>query len=83
MVWFGEMPYRLEEALRIVSESEVYAAIGTSGVVFPAAGFVRMAYAARTVEINLERTEASEYFDAVHLGPASVVVPAWVDELLA
>jgi NAD-dependent deacetylase len=83
VVWFGEMPYRLEEALTTVTESTIYAAIGTSGVVFPAAGFVRMAYAARTVEINLERTEASEFFDEVRLGSASVLVPAWVEELLA
>jgi NAD-dependent deacetylase len=82
VVWFGEMPYRLEEALAAVTEAEVFAAIGTSGVVYPAAGFVRMAYAARTVEINLERTESSEFFDEVRLGPASVVVPEWVDSLL-
>ena len=82
VVWFGEMPYDLEQGLTAVTEAEVYAAIGTSGVVYPAAGFVRMAYGATTVEINLERTEASEFFDEVRLGPAATLVPKWVEELL-
>jgi len=59
--------------------------IGTSGAVYPAAGFVQQAAAAqaRTLELNLERSNGSHWFDETRLGPASVLVPEWVDEVLA
>jgi NAD-dependent deacetylase len=61
----------------------VFAAIGTSGQVYPAAGYVALAaaYGARTVELNLELSAAA--FDEVHAGPATMVVPAWVDAMLS
>lgn len=85
VVWFGEMPYRMDEIFERIGEAEVFAAIGTSGQVYPAAGFVMDARAggARTVEINLERTDGSGMFDRHLTGPATQTVPRWVDEVLA
>ena len=84
IVWFGEMPYemeRIEEALR---RADMFVSIGTSGAVYPAAGFVQSArYAgARTVEINLEPSQGSVLFDQVRIGRAGELVPAWVAEVL-
>ncbi|MBX9813948.1 MAG: NAD-dependent protein deacylase [Proteobacteria bacterium SG_bin5] len=84
IVFFGEMPYdmgRIEEAL---AAADLFVSIGTSGAVYPAAGFVRLAraYGARTLELNLEPSEGSGWFDESRLGPASVLVPAWVGTLL-
>ena len=83
IVWFGEMPYameRIEEALR---RSDLFVSIGTSGAVYPAAGFVQTARycGARTLEINLEPSLGSHLFDESRTGPASELVPGWVDEL--
>ena len=85
VVWFGEMPYRIDEINARIAEADVFAAIGTSGQVYPAAGFVTDAKlnGAETVEINLERTDSSGLFDRHVLGPASDAVPRWVDEVLA
>jgi NAD-dependent deacetylase len=65
--------------------AEVFCAIGTSGVVYPAAGFGQeaAAYGARTVELNLARSELAPWFHDVRTGPATDLVPAWVDEVLA
>ena len=85
VVWFGEMPYRMDEIYARIAEADIFAAIGTSGQVYPAAGFVmdaKMA-GAETVEINLERTDSAGFFDRHVLGPASEAVPRWVDEVLA
>ncbi|MDQ0895115.1 hypothetical protein [Agromyces ramosus] len=62
---------------------ELFVAIGTSGAVYPAAGFVLVAaeYGARTLELNLAESEITPLFDETRLGPASVLVPEWVDEL--
>ena len=84
IVWFGEMPYqmnRIEEALR---ECDLFVSIGTSGAVYPAAGFVQTARycGARTIEMNLEPSQGSVFFDEVRIGAASELVPAWVDEML-
>ena len=84
MVWFGEMPLGLdliEEALR---KADLFVAIGTSGAVYPAAGFVAgaRAYGLRTCEINLEAADNAHVFDEQRLGPASQTVPAWVEELV-
>ena len=84
IVWFGEMPYemeRIEEALR---GCDLFVSIGTSGAVYPAAGFVQTAkyVGARTLEINLEPSQGSIFFDERRFGLASVEVPVWVGELL-
>jgi NAD-dependent deacetylase len=85
IVWFGEMPYemdRIEDALR---RCDLFVSIGTSGAVYPAAGFVQTARycGARTLEINLEPSLGSHFFDESRIGKASVEVPTWVNELLA
>lgn len=85
VVWFGEMPYRMEEIYDLIERADLFASIGTSGTVYPAAGFVRQARAAgaHTVELNLEPSEGVSLFaEAIH-GPATRVVPDWVDRVLA
>jgi NAD-dependent deacetylase len=84
VVWFGEYPYAMERIEAELAEARVFAAIGTSGQVWPAAGFVLQARAASAhcTEINAEQTDISGDFDAHLLGPASRVVPEWVAGLL-
>lgn len=85
VVWFGEMPYRMDEIYAAVRAADLFISIGTSGAVYPAAGLVRDARAggAATLELNLERSQGSTWFDQTRLGPASELVPAWVAEILA
>jgi NAD-dependent deacetylase len=85
IVWFGEMPYEMERIDRALLDADLFVSIGTSGAVYPAAGFVQTArYAgARTLELNLEPSLGSAFFDEARTGPAGVLVPEWVDELLA
>ncbi len=85
VVWFGEMPYGLDEIDAALSRSTLFASIGTSGNVYPAAGFVAEArrLGVPTVELNLEPSEGARLFDDVRLGPASEVVPEWVEAVLA
>lgn len=84
VVWFGEIPYHMEEIADALARADLFAAIGTSGAVYPAAGFVTEAglAGARTVELNLEPSDVAGAFDESHHGPASEVVPHWVEELL-
>lgn len=84
IVWFGEMPYRMDAIFTALSRADLFVSIGTSGAVYPAAGFVRQAksHGARTLELNLERSQGSAWFDESWLGPASELVPAWVKEIL-
>ena len=84
VVWFGEIPYGMERIHDALGASDVFVSIGTSGQVYPAAGFVSHAFrcGARTVELNLDRSHGTSMFDDVRHGPASTVVPAWVEELL-
>ncbi|MDR6847744.1 NAD-dependent deacetylase [Sphingomonas sp. BE270] len=84
IVFFGEMPYAMDRIERALGEADLFVSIGTSGAVYPAAGFVQGArYAgARTLELNLERSAGSGYFHETRLGPAGELVPAWVDALL-
>ncbi|AKH42689.1 NAD-dependent deacetylase [Altererythrobacter atlanticus] len=84
IVWFGEMPYRMEEIFAALARADLFVSIGTSGAVYPAAGFVQQAgaHGARTMELNLDRSQGSHWFDDTRLGPASVLVPQWVDDLL-
>lgn len=84
VVWFGEMPYEMDRIYAALRRADLFVSIGTSGAVYPAAGFVRDASAlgVRTLELNLERSQGSTWFDESRLGPASELVPAWVEELL-
>ncbi|MEM8740031.1 MAG: NAD-dependent deacylase [Pseudomonadota bacterium] len=83
VVWFGEIPYHMERISDLLDAADIFAAIGTSGQVYPAAAFVHQASAAgaQTVELNLEPSELSPVFETRRLGPATQVVPAWVAEL--
>lgn len=85
VVWFGEIPYRMEEIFAALQEADLFVSIGTSGAVYPAAGFVRNArdLGAATLELNLEPSQGTFWFDEARHGPASEVVPAWVDEMLS
>lgn len=85
VVWFGEMPYRMGEIYQALSGADLFVSIGTSGAVYPAAGLVRNAreLGMDTLELNLERSQSSAWFHETRLGPASEVVPAWVEELLS
>jgi NAD-dependent deacetylase len=80
IVWFGEVPYHLDRIEAALAQAQVFCAIGTSGQVWPAAGFVRLARqaGARCVEINLEPSEVSGDFHDTRLGPATEAVPRWV-----
>jgi NAD-dependent deacetylase len=85
VVWFGEMPFHMEEIQAALDRCTLFISIGTSGAVYPAAGFVarvRERGFARTVELNLEPSEGATLFEESDYGPASVVVPAFVAELL-
>lgn len=84
VVWFGEMPYRMGEIYAALRKADLFVSIGTSGAVYPAAGFVRDArqVGAATLELNLERSEGSAWFHETRLGPASALVPAWVEEMV-
>ncbi|BBC70872.1 NAD-dependent deacylase [Altererythrobacter sp. B11] len=84
IVWFGEMPYQMERIFAALAEADVFVSIGTSGAVYPAAGFVQQAkgHGARALELNLERSQGSHWFDETRLGAASLLVPQWVDEML-
>jgi len=84
VVWFGEMPFHMERIGEALARADLFVSIGTSGNVYPAAGFVSEAkYAgAHCVELNLEPSEGSHYYGEVHHGPASLVVPEYLRSLL-
>ena len=79
IVWFGEMPLQMERIERAVDLCDLFVSIGTSGAVYPAAGFVQSARmaGARTVEINLEPTQGARLFDEGVYGPATEAVPGF------
>ena len=85
VVWFGEIPYHMDAIAEAVAASEIFVAIGTSGQVYPAAGLAAEARrgGADCVELNLEPSEISRVFQTRRYGPASKVVPEWVDALFA
>ncbi|WP_366654152.1 NAD-dependent deacylase [Fodinicurvata sp. EGI_FJ10296] len=86
VVWFGEMPLEMERIGDLLGDCGLFVAIGTSGTVYPAAGFVQEARfhgRARTVEINLEPSEGHTLFHDCHHGPAGTLVPRLVGDLLA
>lgn len=84
IVWFGEMPYRMGEIFQAIGQADLFVSIGTSGAVYPAAGFVEEARrtGAQTLELNLEPSLGSRLFHETRLGPASELVPAFVAGLL-
>ncbi|MBT0958753.1 NAD-dependent deacylase [Alphaproteobacteria bacterium KMM 3653] len=84
IVWFGEIPYQMERIEGALLSADLFVAIGTSGSVYPAAGFVQLARAvgAQTLEINLDPSDVASDFDTATYGPASETVPAWVDQML-
>ncbi|URW75392.1 NAD-dependent deacylase [Sphingomonas donggukensis] len=84
IVFFGEMPYAMDAIDAALARADLFVSIGTSGAVYPAAGFVRTAryHGARTLELNLDPSEGSVWFHESQMGPASALVPAWVDEML-
>lgn len=85
VVWFGEMPYEMDRIYAALARADLFVSIGTSGAVYPAAGFVRDAreLGVRTLELNLERSQGSGWFHESRLGPATELVPRWVEEVLA
>jgi NAD-dependent deacetylase len=85
VVWFGEMPYRMDEIDAALSQCDLFVSIGTSGAVYPAAGYVQTArfHGAQTLELNMEPSQGSIHFHASRMGKASDLVPEWVSEMLA
>jgi len=84
IVWFGEMPYGMDAIDRALMDADLFVSIGTSGAVYPAAGFVQTARytGAQTLEMNLEPSLGSTYFHESRIGRAGELVPAWVEEML-
>lgn len=85
VVWFGEMPYQMGRITALLDEADLFISVGTSGNVYPAAGFVAQAreHGAHTVELNLEPSEGASLFDEAFYGPATEIVPTFVDRILA
>jgi NAD-dependent deacetylase len=86
VVWFGEMPLYMDEIYAALAQCEVFAAIGTSGNVYPAAGFVDVARrqaGARSYELNLEKSLVANAFEEGRYGKATEIVPKWVDDIIA
>jgi len=85
VVWFGEMPLEMERIYAALGECGLFLSIGTSGNVYPAAGFVahvRSGKKSHTAELNLEPSVGASQFDESHYGPATEVVPAYVEKIL-
>lgn len=84
IVFFGEMPYEMDRIEAALMRCDLFVSIGTSGAVYPAAGFVQTArhHGAHTLELNLDPSAGSVYFHETRLGPASELVPAWVTEMV-
>ena len=84
IVWFEEMPLYMREIEQALAECTTFVSIGTSGNVYPAAGFAAQARSAgaKVVEINMEPSLNAQYFHAGHYGPATEAVPAWVNAYL-
>ncbi|MEH0667068.1 NAD-dependent protein deacylase [Vibrio scophthalmi] len=85
VVWFGEMPLRMGDIYEALEKSDLFISIGTSGVVYPAAGFVHDArmHGAHSIEINLEPSAIESEFEEKRYGKASIEVPKLVDEILS
>lgn len=85
IVWFGEMPLGMEMIYQALSSVDIFIAIGTSGHVYPAAGFVHEAKlaGAHTVELNLEPSQVESQFDEKYYGAATKIVEKYIDGLVA
>ena len=85
VVWFGEMPYHMERIEEILPEATLFVSLGTSGSVYPAAGYVAACkqFGIPTLELNLERSDNASLFDDGIYGPATEIVPAWVESVLS
>jgi NAD-dependent deacetylase len=84
VVWFGEMPMHMDKISAALRACDLFISIGTSGNVYPAAGFVAAARGhAETVELNLEPSAGSDLFHHAQHGHATLLVPRYVDALLA
>ncbi|MEM7646988.1 MAG: NAD-dependent deacylase [Pseudomonadota bacterium] len=83
IVWFGEIPKYMEEIERLLFDCDIFLCIGTSGLVYPAAGFVRLTpHGCQKIEFNVESTQISENFDQTIHGPAGETLKNWVDQFL-
>ena len=84
IVFFGEMPYGMDRVQAALAGCDLFVSIGTSGAVYPAAGFVQLARGAgaATLELNLDPSAGSAWFDESRRGPATGLVPPWVEEVL-
>ncbi len=85
VVWFGEVPHGMDDILERLRTADLFVSIGTSGAVYPAAGFVQLAgrHGAHTLELNLVPSEGTAFFAEARHGRAGELVPGWVEELLA
>ncbi len=85
IVWFGEMPYHMDRIEAALADCDLFVSIGTSGAVYPAAGFVQTARhnGAQTLEMNLDPSDGSRFFHESRLGKAGMLVPHWVEDMLA
>lgn len=85
VVWFGELPYAMDQIEQELLRADLFVSIGTSGTVYPAAGFVQIAQqaGADTLELNLEPSDTASAFDCAIYGAATEVVPRWVDTILS
>ena len=85
IVWFGEMPYEMGRVDEALQRCDLFVSIGTSGAVYPAAGFIQTAKycGAKTLEMNLEPSMGSYLFDESRTGRAGKLVPAWVEDVLS
>ena len=85
IVWFGEMPYEMDRIDRALMDADLFVSIGTSGAVYPAAGFVQTARycGAQTLEMNLDPSLGSYHFHESRIGRAGELVPAWVEDMLS
>jgi len=85
VVWFGEIPLQMDDITEALEDADLFMSIGTSGNVYPAAGFVQAVQTmggCHSVELNLDPSQGATLFAQTIYGPASEVVPAYVDELL-
>lgn len=82
IVWFGEEPHHMNQCLSLLDSADLFLAIGTSGVVYPAASFVRHCPDATKIEINTEETSISHLFHQTLLGPATIKVPEIIDFII-
>ena len=84
VVWFGEMPYHMERIETELPQATQFVSIGTSGAVYPAAGYVAACrqFGIPTLELNLEPSDNAYLFDDGRYGPATEIVPVWVEEIL-